>query len=103
MDVTAKEQAVADRLEKERSSHGMSRTSSRTAIPREREHHPRPDAPPSNVSSPSSPHVDLRKSPAVTAAPANVRSSFSFAAAAKNAADTADVDGVTESIDDVQI
>ena len=102
MDVTAKEQAVADRLEKERASHGMSRTSSRTAVQREREHH-RPEAPPSTVSSPSSPHTELRKSPAVNAVPANVRPSFSFAAAAKNAADSADVDGVTESIDDVQI
>jgi len=112
VDVTAKEQAVAERLEKEREStkeritHSMSRTSSHQASHRGRERElPRPDAPASSVGSPVSPTSQLRKSPTVGAA-VNVRQSFSFASAAagkKDGADDEDVEEVAEKIEEVNI
>ncbi|KAH9941361.1 hypothetical protein B0H21DRAFT_753305 [Amylocystis lapponica] len=110
VDVSAKEQAVADRLEKEREvtkeriTHSMSRTSSRTASQRERDH-ARPDGPASSVGSPSSPQHELLKSP-TSGVTANVRPSISFANAAagkKDERNGADVDEVAEGIDEVQI
>jgi len=119
VDVTAREQAVAERLEKEREvihervQHSMSRTSSRTASQRPV---PRSTPPASVVGSPKSPHAEpaaVQKSPA-GAAVATVRPSISFASAAagkKDAAgegetvpaDETEVAEVTEKIDEVQI
>lgn len=90
VDVTAKEAAVAEKLErdrehtKERVIHtSMSRTSSRTGTQRG----PRNDAPASATPSASSPTQPVPSSPKSEAAravppPANVRPSFSFASAA---------------------
>ncbi|KZT02895.1 uncharacterized protein LAESUDRAFT_729671 [Laetiporus sulphureus 93-53] len=115
VDVSGREAAVEERLEKEReqfkerASHSMSRTSSRTASQRERDHPGmRPVHPASSVASPASPTSDTHKSPVTLAA--NVRPSFSFASAAagkKDAAgDSTAENGAheeTEKIDEVKI
>ncbi|TFY83567.1 hypothetical protein EWM64_g436 [Hericium alpestre] len=87
VDVTAREKLITERLErdrevtKERVSHSMSRTSSRTGSDR-------------NGPSRTSPHGSVPPSPGTTTnnAPANVRPAFSFAAAAsaKKAAEAAE-------------
>ncbi|OCH94894.1 hypothetical protein OBBRIDRAFT_788892 [Obba rivulosa] len=119
VDVTAREQVVTERLEKEREAihervqHSMSRTSSRTASQRPI---PRSTPPASVVGSPTSPHVEpaaaLKSAGSGTAA--TVRPSISFASAAagkkdaagENAAEgevAADVQEVMEKIEEVQI
>jgi len=113
VDVTAKETAVAERLEKEREaakervSHAMSRTSSRTASHRGV---PRTTPPVTSVGSPTSPSADLQKSTAPSPVMANVRPSFSFASAAAGKKDALPesndengVEEVTEKIDEVKI
>ncbi|OBZ72667.1 putative RNA-binding protein sce3 [Grifola frondosa] len=122
VDVSAKESAVADRIEKERETtrekvsherppHNMSRTSSKAGSQREYSHpghprgHPHPASPSSTAQSPTSPTQDPPKLPI-----ANVRPSFSFASAAAGKKDgpadaTAedDVQEVTEKIQEVEI
>ncbi|PCH42616.1 hypothetical protein WOLCODRAFT_137991 [Wolfiporia cocos MD-104 SS10] len=101
VDVTAKEKAVEERLEKEKERmHTMSRTGSQAASQRGQ---PRP-APSASAASPTSPTAESAgsKSPLVSA---NVRPSFSFASAAAAGRKASDdgVQEVTEGIDEVQI
>ena len=107
MDTLSKENAVAERLEKEREQakdrvgqHTMSRTSSRAASHRGE---PRPTSSPT----PTSPKLESSRT---TAAPANVRPSFSFAnaAAGKKDGPAEDdkkdaVDVITAKVDEVTI
>lgn len=81
VDVTARENAVAERLEKdreaikERATHApVSRTTSRTGVERGQT----PRSPPASVGG----SVSVPPSPRVATAAANVRPTFSFAAAA---------------------
>ncbi|KAI0951577.1 hypothetical protein AcW1_008587 [Taiwanofungus camphoratus] len=98
VDVSAKEMAVAERLEKERETriaHPMSRTSSRAASHRgeRRGDHPAPRTTPpaSSVGVPNSPKLESNKSPTspTISTNANVRPSFSFASAAAGKKDAA--------------
>jgi translation initiation factor 4B len=112
VDTLAKENAVAERLEKdreqikERVTHSMSRTSSRTASHRGVERTAEPSS--HTPTSPSSPKADSPK-PAVSNAP-SVRPSFSFANAAagkKDATEASDrdteVEEVAEKIADLDV
>nr|ADX07286.1 putative citrate synthase [Flammulina velutipes] len=100
VDVTSREQEVAEKLEKEKDRFSMSRTSSRTGT--QRQPISRTNSPPASSPTPSSP----RPSAARPAPVANVRPTLSFAnAAAKKgeSADDADVQSVTSQVADVQI
>ncbi|CCM04697.1 uncharacterized protein FIBRA_06883 [Fibroporia radiculosa] len=112
VDVSAKESAVAERLEKdrettkERVAHTMSRTSSRTASQRDQFGSRNTSSTP--VGSPVSPTTDSQSGYKSPSAAANVRPSFSFANAAAAAqkgssGEDDDVDNVAERIDEVQI
>ncbi len=108
VDTVAKENAVAERLEKEREqvkervTHPMSRTSSRTASQRG-------DAVSRSTPTSTAPTSPKAESPKVAGTPsANVRPSFSFASAAagkKDATegDDAEVQDVVEKIAEVEI
>ncbi|KAH9902549.1 hypothetical protein C8Q73DRAFT_670783 [Cubamyces lactineus] len=104
VDVTARENEVLQKIEREReevrekvaqTTHSMSRTSSRTGSQR-------PTPPASAVQSPTTPQHEPHKLP-----PANVRPSFSFASAAAGKKDAEpakdDVKKITEKIEEVEL
>lgn len=99
--MTAKENAVAERLEKERATHApVSRTTSRTGVERGQ----------TARSPPASAGGSVPPSPRVATAAANVRPTFSFAAAASakkaeeaaEKASKADEEAVQKDVDEVE-
>lgn len=107
MDVTAREHEVELRLEKEReavkerTTHTMSRTSSRQASHRGRTRDG-VTPPASTVTSPTSPHAEQHKSLPRSATEASVRPSFSFASAAAGKKDApAEVPEENDAVEDV--